>query len=548
MANKTHVKLPGSSRGKNRGASPIGQIDPKKKLMVTIRLSGPRLPSPDKFVGQTMTREELTEKFGARRADVDKVTKCLKKLGLEVKRVLLLSRSMRIKGTAKAMEAAFKPDWEMMHSLTYGTYRGRKGPIHIPSKLKGIVTGVFGLDERRMAHRRSGAGVSAGPRTARSPFTPEYIEKHYNFPPGYGEGQNIAIAEFGGGYFAKDLKAYCKHFKRPIGNVQTIEIGPRGRAYTFQEILAIKDPKLRHRKLDESFEVMMDVEIIAGLCPKASISVYFSTFDQDGWVNLLDRVIHADPVPVALSISWGRAEDHPDKPWSDEAIRAINDRLNLARLLGITVCAPAGDDGWRDEVNETIPIAHVDFPSSSPHVLAVGGTMLKRFGTMWKEVTWADSGTAGVPGGATGGGVSRVFSRRPAWQKVDIVSLIERKTGRVVPDVSALAGKPYYDLVFTGVQWPDGKTSASAPVWAALIARINAKLPPNKRQRFLTPLLYQKMPNGKTVGEVSCQDIKIGKNASRGDSLGYKARPGFDAATGWGVPDGVKLLKCLAQI
>jgi kumamolisin len=516
--------------------------------MVTIRLSGPKLPSPNEFVGKTMTRKELTERFGARKADVRKVTKCLKKFGLEVKKVLRLSRSMRIKGTAKAMEAAFKPDWEMMRSPTYGTYRGRKGPIRIPAELKGIVKGVFGLDERRVAHRRSGGAVPIGAKTAKRPLTPEGIEKLYNFPPGDGKGESIAIAEFGGGYFPQDLKAYCKNFQRPVPNVQVIEIGPRGRAYTLNELLAIKDPELRHRKLDESFEVMMDVEIIAGLCPKASISVYFSTFDQDGWVNLLDRVIHSNPAPVVLSISWGRAEDHPDKLWSDEAIRAINDRLNLARLLGITVCAASGDDGWRDEVNDKLPLAYVDFPSSSPHVLGVGGTMLKRFGAVVKEVAWADAGTAGMPGGATGGGVSRVFSRRPAWQKVDIVSLFESKKGRVVPDVSALAGKPYYGLVFTGLPWPDGKTSASAPVWAALIARINAKLPPKKRQRFLTPLLYQKMPNGKIVGEVAFRDIITGINAPSGWDTGYKARPGFDAATGWGVPDGMKLLKCLAQI
>jgi kumamolisin len=318
------------------------------------------------------------------------------------------------------MKDAFKPDWGIMCSLTYGAYRGRQGPIQIPAELKGIVTGVFGLDQRRMAHRRSSAGVSAGPETARSPFKPEDIEKHYNFPDGDGEGQNIAIAEFGGGYFAEDVIAYCKNCKRPVPNVQTIEVGPGGRAYTFKQLLEIKDPELRHRKLDESFEVMMDVEIIAGLCPKANISVYFSTFDQSGWVNLLDRVITADPIPVVLSISWGCAEDAPGQ-WTEEAINAINDRLNLARLLGITVCVASGDDGCRDDVfNEKYPMTHVDFPSSSPHVMGVGGTMLKQSGTRIKEVTWADPGTADLRGGATGGGVSRKFLR-PTWQDVQLL-------------------------------------------------------------------------------------------------------------------------------
>jgi kumamolisin len=104
-----------------------------------------------------------------------------------------------------------------------------------------------------------------------------------------------------------------------------------------------------------------------------------------------------------------------------------------------------------------------------------------------------------------------------------------------------------------GFPWSDGKTSASAPVWAALIARINAKLPRIKRQRFLTSLLYKKLPKGKTkgktVGEVSFRDITIGSNAVPPDpNKGYKAGPGFDAVTGWGVPNGVKLLNCLKVI
>jgi kumamolisin len=493
-----------------------------------------------------MTREQLAEKFGARKADADKVAKCLKKFGLKVEEVSLETRSMRVSGTAKVVEAAFKPDWVIMRSPAYGAYRGRQGPIYIPVELKGIVTGVFGLDERRMAHRRSGAAISAEPRTTLSPLTPTDIEKRYNFPEGDGEGQNIAIAEFGGGYFAQDMIAYCKKFQRPVPNVQMIEVLPDGRAYTFDQLLDIPDPDWRHRKLDESFEVMMDVEIIAGLCPKASISVYFSKFDQSGWINLLDRVVHADPVPVALSISWGRAED--DVQWSSKGIRVIDDLLNQASRKGITICVASGDDGCRDEMfNDKYPMDHVDFPSSSPHVMGVGGTMLKQSGTRVKEVTWADPGTPEVRGGATGGGVSRKFPR-PGWQKVQVASLFVNRKGRVVPDVSALAGEPYYDLVFAGLPWPDGKTSASAPVWAALVARINAKLPPNKQQRFLTPLLYKKLGNGKAVGEVSFRDITIGKNAPPGYTIGYDARPGFDAATGWGVPDGVKLLNALAKI
>lgn len=543
MANETHVKLSGSERGRASIAFPVRDIDPTENVPVTIGLSGPKLPCPDEFVGQTMAPEELAEKFGARKEDADKVAECLNKHGLEVKEVSLLTRSMSVSGTAKAMKAVFQPEqWEIMRSHIHGRYLGREGTIYLPHELTGIVAGVFGLDQRPMARRMSGAAVSAGYGAAPSPLEPSDIEERYNFPPGDGEGQSIAIAQFGGGYLGDDMKDYCDKYERPTPNIKLISVDAP--AYRLEDILAIPDPSPRKLKLEESFEVTTDVEIIGGLCPKASISVYFSTSDERGWVDLLDKVIAARPIPVALSISWGFAEDNKDDQWSWGGIQAINDRLNLARLLGITICVSSGDDGCRAQVYKGG--VHVCFPSSSPNVLAVGGTMLDQSG---EEVTWWDDPDHGE--GATGGGVSRFF-KRPAWQNVQIDSLNAGSIdGRVVPDVSALAGKPYYKLLFLKLPWAGGLTSASAPVWAALIARTNAKLPAGKRQRFLTPLLYKKMANGILVGEASCRDITVGHNACYypgAGPLGYQAGKGFDAVTGWGVPNGVELLNCLERI
>ena len=202
----------------------------------------------------------------------------LKKFGLKVEEVSLVTRSMRVSGTAKAMEAAFKPEWAMMRSPTPGLCiaAGRE-KLQIPKELKGIVTGVFGLDQRQMAQPRSGAAVSAGHGALLKPLTPEIIEKLYKFPPGDGEGQTIAIAEFGGGYFEEDLTKYCNKVRHgPTPKVQTDPVGAWPAPVTrLKSILNIPNPEVRHFKLDESFEVMMDVEIIAGLCPKANISVYF---------------------------------------------------------------------------------------------------------------------------------------------------------------------------------------------------------------------------------------------------------------------------------
>jgi kumamolisin len=538
MASKAHVILPGSRRPKDPLAKRIGPVDPKEKIDVTLGLAGPKLPGANEYVNQRLTPEELAEKFGTQKANADKVAKALKKFGIKVDNVHLATQSMRVSGTAAALEAAFKPDWAMMRSPTQGEYRGREGPVYIPKDLKGLVDGVFGLDERIMARRKARATAAAA---ALAPLGPADLEQRYNFPPGNAAGQSVAIAEFGGGYFADDMTAYCNKFQRPVPNVRPISVDAP--AYTLKQIQALP-PRSRATELDNSIEVMMDVQIVAGLCPKAQISVYFSAFDQGGWVNLLDEVIAAKP--AVLSVSWGLAEE--DTGWSKGAIDAINDRLNAARLLGITVCASSGDDGSGDQLDDGK--AHIDFPSSSPFALAVGGTMLEGSGARVKEVTWweAPGRRTNNGGGSTGGGVSMHF-QRPTWQNVKVKSLNSGSIdGRITPDIAALAGDPMYDLIFIGQDQPNGGTSASTPLWASLIARIGGNLPAAKQQRFLTPLLYQPGSTGQPIGKSCSRDITSGDNTSTPPGKGYKAGVGFDAVTGWGVPDGVKLQDALAAV
>jgi kumamolisin len=295
-------------------------------------------------------------------------------------------------------------------------------------------------------------------------------------------------------------------------------------------------PDQREQVLEAAGEVNMDVQIVAGLAPGADIVVYFTQFDQKGWVDLLNEVIKGIPAgPVAVSVSWGLAEDSQD--FSAAARNAIDQRLQAAALLGITVCVSAGDDGSGDQMQDGQ--AHVNFPASSPHVLAVGGTMLEGN----SEVAWWQSpGDRAHGGGATGGGISRVFPQ-PHWQKVEVTAPDgSGQVGRIIPDISALAGPPFYQLVLLGKPAPNGGTSASAPLWAALIARSAAVLDPPRAPVFLAPLLYGAGPDGHPLGTSVCRDIVTGDNTSTPPGWGFSASPGFDAASGWGVPDGPPLV------
>lgn len=533
----SHVALNGNSRPKKQDAERIGDVDPNSQIEVTLTLNGPKLPQAGSKQS-SLTPEEFAKQYGSRREDADKVARVLENYGLKIEETSLGSRSMRVSGTAAAMEKAFQPGLAMYHSASQGEFRGRDGDIKVPIEVADIVTSVLGFDERQVARRKAAAIVPAAPALA--PLTPMDLEQRYSFPPGEGEGQQVAIAEFQGGYFADDLRAFCAKFGRARPSVITVPVGLPVR--TLSEILKLP-PDQRKDELDASIEVMMDVEIIAGLCPKSEIFVYFAPFTQKGWVDLLNKVISGNPAkPVALSISWGLAEDAPD--WTEAARNAINDRLQGAALLGITVCIASGDDGSGDQLNDGQ--AHVDFPSSSPFVLSVGGTMLDDENQ--SEQVWFEppGRRTNFGGGAGGGGVSVLFAR-PSWQTVTVKSLNRGSIdGRIMPDVAALAGTPSYDLIFRGHDAPNGGTSASAPLWAALILRINANLPLGKRQQFFTPLLYEKGANGQPRGEVGCHDITVGQNASSpAPGVGYKATKGFDAVTGWGTPNGTALLSAL---
>jgi kumamolisin len=530
MIESQHVLLKDSHRPARAGAERVGDADNKAPLEVTLTLRGPDISS-DNLPAHTLSPEQLAERYGASQADADTVERVLSRYGIKVDDTSLATRSMRVSGPVAAMQAAFHPNLGIYRSAEQGEYLGREGDLMVPRDLDGIVEGVFGLDQRQVARRRV---LQA--RAAAAPLTPSDLETRYNFPPGDGAGQHVGIAEFGGGYFPTDLQAFCAKYGIPVAPVQTVAINLQPE--TLQQILQMPKPQ-RDQELDVSGEVNMDVQVVASLCPGAHISVYFATFDQKGWVDLLNRVIVDRP--AVLSISWGLAEDSPD--WSAAARRAINNRLGAAAALGITICISSGDDGSGDELNDGR--GHVDFPSCSPFVLSVGGTML--VGDAADEQVWFQPpGTRAGRGGATGGGVS-IFFQRPTWQNVMIQSINASSIqGRVIPDVAALAGPPFYDLILAGNDAPNGGTSASAPLWAALLTRINAALPANKRQRFLTPLLYQAGPNGAPLGRV-CRDITVGQNASSpSPGVGYQAMQGFDAVTGWGVPDGVALLNALS--
>ncbi len=532
--------LNGSARLENPEASYHGKVNGTMPIELTLALRGPPLPDFNGKPLSGLSQKQLNNRFGASKSDAALVSKVMRDFGFEIQNVNLGARSIGIKGTVAQATEAFQPSLAMYKNEDQGVFRDRTGGYHVPPELEGIVSAVIGLSQRRIIRPKRVAKDQNRLADILPAATPADIEKIYDFPKGTAAGQKIAIAEFGGGYIASDLRAYCKKFGLHMPDVKTVSVNSP--AYTWSQMKKLPRAT-REQELLCADEVMLDTEIIAGLCPHAKIKIYFATFDQKGFVDLLNKVI-ADR-PVVLSISWGVTEDASD--WSSVARNAINERLALAAAHGITVCVSSGDDGAGD--GRRGKKARVDFPASSPYVLSVGGTQIGGRNGKLEEVTWwFTPGTRAGGGASTGGGVSSIFDR-PKWQNVRIKSGNRgAKNGRVVPDVAALAEGPRYSYVLFGKTERGAGTSASAPVWAALIARVNQKLPKAKRQRFLTPLLYRKLTNGKSLGSAVCNDITVGNNRTEPPGFGYRAKLGYDSVTGWGSPNGKALLKKLGGL
>jgi kumamolisin len=482
---------------------------------------------------QYMTRDQLRTEHGSDPAAIEKIQKFAVDHQLVVTRNEPASARLGIAGTVANVSHAFGVKLLDYSHPKLGDFHARTGPVSLPTEVVRAITGVFGLNNHRVMHRlprsRQKVDASASFSKTRPWFIPTELAGIYNFPNADAHSQCIGLLEFGGGVEQSDVTSYFQKIGLPAPKVQIIAVDGVSTDPT-------ADP-------DSTGEVMLDVDIAGALAGGAKVAVYFSTFDEKGLVDILSTVINdRTNDPSVLSVSWGWDENQPFTNgilWSAAAIEHVNHSLLAAAHLGITVCVSTGDDGSEAQVQDGH--AHVNFPATSPYVLAVGGTTLHaRKGTNKQmavtEVVWNDG-----PGSGGGGGVSDI-TPIPSWQEGKVPRSINpgNFAGRAIPDVAANADPNTGYLVMNGGQFGIvGGTSASAPLWASLVTRINALN--GARAGNFNALLYTMIgPAG------ALRDITSGNNDTDGLLDGqFQAGPGWDACTGWGVPDGIKLLTAL---
>jgi kumamolisin len=245
----------------------------------------------------------------------------------------------------------------------------------------------------------------------------------------------------------------------------------------------------------------------------------------------MDAVSNAiqDSEVSIISISWGEAESE----WTAQTLNAFNQLFQDAVTLGKTIFVASGDNGSTDGVTDGQN--HVDFPASSPYVVGCGGTTLEASANgsaIESETVWNEDAQGE---GATGGGVSDVFPLPTYQANANIPAPQNSNGGRGVPDVSGDADpETGYSVLVDGATQVIGGTSAVAPLYAGLFARINEALRGQNKPRvgFVNPQLYQ-FPD-------AFNDITSGNNGA------FQAGPGWDAATGLGSPNGNSLLTDLS--
>lgn len=336
-----------------------------------------------------------------------------------------------------------------------------------------------------------------------SEYFPNNIANAYNFtyPLKHGitgKGSTIAIIDgFGDPSIKYDVRAFDNVTGLPPVNLSIVypnNVRPTGYNYSW------------------AIETATDVEWAHALAPGANIVLVVA---KDANVSSLDSAVSyviSHKLANIMSLSWGI----PENQLGLNGVNTFSGVYQEAAQNGITVLAATGDFGAYDQ--QKTPT--VNFPSSDPYVLAIGGTSLFVYNNQYTQKAWGGILDGSSYGG--GGGYSKYYSA-PWWQKAPNFGSASRGT----PDVSMNANKDTGMFVISQAKdFKIGGTSIGTPIWADVVSMMDQAA--GHPLGFVSPLLYQ-ISNTPAYAK-SFFDITSGNNGY------YNATKGWDAATGLGTP------------
>ncbi|MEM1322306.1 MAG: S53 family peptidase [Bacteroidota bacterium] len=497
----------------NFPATPIGHPDPQQVLDLSIYLR-PQQTNPQvqqklsALIYQAphertyLNRKELAANFGASTEDMNALTQYFEGCSIKVVKKDDLAKMIALKGSVSNFEKAFNITLSVFQGPNQMTYLAYQGSLYLPAILQPMVTRVTGLvepmkTEYRLPTRNTQAEAD-GATAAIGGYSPTEVAQAYNFPEKLtGKGQCIGIIELGGKAKESDFKAFFK--KNGIKEPKIVTVG---------------QPLSTKVNLLNNTEVTMDVQVAGAIAPNATLVIYYA----NTIVDAMKLVISDDKnKPTVVSCSWAG----PESNYNSMQVAEMSQLFYEAALLGITVIAASGDHG----AYFSSKTPNVALPSSHPYVIGSGGTIIDiNDGKISSEVVWNEYGGQV----ASGGGFSSLF-QQPYYQRAAVAAYPYQKgSTRGVPDVAADAGmKSGYQVIFNGKEEVIGGTSASTPVWAALIALLNEGLGYNLG--FANAMLYEFAGRG-------FRQIVSGNNNY------YQAAKYWNPCTGLGSPDGQALL------
>ncbi|RDX57216.1 subtilisin-like protein [Lentinus brumalis] len=372
-----------------------------------------------------------------------------------------------------------------------------------------------------------------------------------------GDKNSVAVAEFSNEvYRPSDLDLFFKTYAPDqVGHIpETISI-------------AGGDPTVS----GDLGESTLDIELVMGLLgagqnlslyqigQAASSSVFLDPLlgAVDGSYCELEGVSNQGlsdcgnkPTVNVVSISYHFNPDVIDPTISPIVQRECTEIGKLS-LTGMTFIASSGDggvgysqSGFCQLANGTLQAGNPkgaflgQLPASCPYVTAVGATSVAPNNT----VDDPEIATTRFP---SGGGFSNNFPR-PTWQDDAVTNYLDNFGPNYAENIFNRSGRAYPDVAANG--WPlviaesgqfvkSGGTSASAPIFAAIVTAVNdARIAAGKSPvGWINPALY-------SSGFANAyNDVTKGTNPGC-STQGFNAAPGWDPVTGLGTPNFPELL------
>jgi hypothetical protein len=544
---------------------------------------------------QYLTPRSFAARFGPAPSTIATVKSQLEASGLTVTNVARDGLILDFQAPASRVETTFRTGLERYKLANGSVAHARTAPVQVPAAIAKYVTSVVGLDT---TVRLRPSSVLRAPKAARGTYPSAAAPKAFTHPAGsptpcsdalniaeefggltddqianaygvfglfdasdFGAGQNIAVYELEP-FDMNDLKTFDTCY---FGASQAASMLAR---------VSVKNVDGGQPAGAGFGESILDIENVSAFAPGANIDVYQAPINTFGSLDEYAQIVNDDADQI-VTTSWGICEQglQEGSPGIQQAENLI---FQEAAAQGQTIFSAAGDAGSNDcnffqTATPQDPVLSVDDPSSQPYVVAAGGTTINDATQPANEQVWND----GAVGGAGGGGISESWPM-PAWQSAPMVPggaastrdqnavsaaetfqgtnfcLDDNSAGadeaacRQLPDVSAdsdefTGGITVFSNDAYGGWNTLGGTSSAAPLWAAMLADVNASSTCTNNPAtqdgvgFASPLLYAVASNP-TAYAASFNDITAGNNDPYGDSNLFQATPGFDMATGLGSP------------